>query len=153
MMWFPEIRRGVLCAMAVIGCVVAVGVAQEPMEDLRIPLEHYPTGEVKTELFAARAEVPPDGSIVAYGLVLKSFTEAGELEMEIRADDCVCDRAEQVASSSNHVSLTRGDINVSGDGFTWHGDEEQLKILKNARVVFPAAIVKQEGVLNHVRGE
>jgi lipopolysaccharide export system protein LptC len=153
MMWFPRFRRGLIYWIPAMVCLVAVGVAQEPMEDLRIPLEHYPTGELKTELFADRAEVPPDGSIVAFGLILKSFTVDGELVMEIQAEDCVCDRVAQVASSSNHVSLTRGDINVSGDGFTWSGADEKLKILNNARVVFPTAMMQKEGVFDRVRGK
>ena len=153
MMLFPEFRRSVAYLVLGTMALVVVGIAQEPMEDLRIPLEHYPTGELKTELFAERAEVPPDGSIVAFGLVLKSFTLAGDVEMEIQAEDCVCDRIAQVASSSNHVSLVRGDLRVSGDGFTWKGSEEKLKILRNARVVFPSAMVKEEGVPDRVRGK
>jgi len=153
MMLFPELRRSVLYLVLGTMALVVVGIAQEPMEDLRIPLEHYPTGELKTELFAQRAEVPPDGSIVAFGLVLKSFTLTGDVEMEIQAEDCVCDRIAQVASSSNHVSLVRGDLQVSGDGFTWNGNEEKLKILRNARVVFPTAMVQKEGVLDRVRGK
>ena len=152
-MLFPKGRHRFLCAVTGLGCVVADGIAQEPMEDLRIPLEHYPSGELKTELFASRAEIPPDGSIVAFGLVLKSFAETGELEMEIKADDCICDRVGQVASSSNHVSLTRGEIQVSGDGFSWQGGEEKLKILSNARVEFPTAMMQREGVTGNVRGE
>jgi len=152
-MLFPELRRSVLYLVLGTMALVVVGIAQEPMEDLRIPLEHYPTGELKTELFAQRAEVPPDGSIVAFGLVLKSFTLTGDVEMEIQAEDCVCDRIAQVASSSNHVSLVRGDLQVSGDGFTWNGNEEKLKILRNARVVFPTAMVQKEGVLDRVRGK
>lgn len=153
MMLFPELRRSILYLAAGMATLVAVSVAQEPMEDLRIPLEHYPTGELKTELFAERAKVPPDGSIMAFGLILRSFMPTGEVEMEIQAEDCVCDRVAQVASSSNHVSLVRGGIRIDGDGFTWSGGEEKLKILKNARVVFPTAMVQKEGVLDRVRGK
>jgi len=125
--------------------------AEEPIENLRVRLECYPTGEVKTELFAKRANVPPDGSIVAYGLVLKGFTIDGKVEMEIVAEDCIFDQSKGVANSSNVVSLTRGDVKVSGKGFTWKSEDKKLKILKKAKVVFPAGIITGKGVLDSVK--
>ena len=140
MTWFLNIRRRCLLIITAMSAVMIAVLAQEPMEDLRVPLEHYASGALKTELFAARAEVPPDGNIVASGVILKTFTEAGELEMQIDAADCVYDQSAQVASSSNRVSLKRGNITLSGDGFTWVGAEDTLTILKDARLAFPSAV-------------
>jgi len=144
-------KLGFLLIATALLVAIMTGVAQEPMENLRIPVEHYPSGKLKTELYAARAEVPPDGTIIAYGLVLKSFSEDGSLEIEITAEDCICDRIQQVASSSNHVSLTHGELTVNGDGFRWEGASEKFTVLRNARVVFPSAIVKEKRILSHVR--
>jgi hypothetical protein len=144
MKWFPNIRFRRELMITAVSAVMIVVFAQEPMQDLRIPLEHYDSGSLKTELFASRAEVPTNGNIVASGIVLKTFSEAGDLEMQIDADDCVYDQSAQVASSSNHVSLKRGEITVSGDGFKWVGAEETLTVLRNARLAFPSAIVGKE---------
>ncbi len=128
-----------------------ISYAEEPIENLCVRLECYSTGEVKTEIFAKRANVPPDGSIVAYGLVMKGFTIDGKVEMEIVAEDCIFDQDKGEASSTNAVSLTRGDIKVSGKGFTWKSEDKKLKILKKAKVVFPAGIIKSKGVLDSVK--
>jgi hypothetical protein len=143
-------RKPWLCGALIVVGVLAV-VAQEPMENLRIPLSHYPGGELKTELMAERAEVPPDGRIAAYGLILRAFLEDGSLEMEIKAEDCVCDRLGQVASSTNAVSLVRGPVTVTGEGFSWSGGDEKITITRNARVEFPSAIVQEERVQDRVQ--
>lgn len=128
-----------------------ISYAEEPIKNLRVRLECYPTGEVKTELFATRANVHPDGSIVAYGLILTGFTIDGKVEMKIVAKDCVFDQGKGVASSTNAVLLTRGDIKVSGRGFNWKSEDKKLEILKRAKVVFPVGIIKGKGVLDSVK--
>jgi len=125
--------------------------ADEPIENLRVNLEYYSTGELKTELFAKRANVPPDGSIVASDLVLTGFTIDGKVELKIVADDCIFDQNKGVASSTNAVALTRGDIKVSGKGFSWKNSDKKLEIIKKAKVVFPTAIIKDKGVLKSVK--
>ncbi|MBT3191098.1 MAG: hypothetical protein HN341_00940 [Verrucomicrobia bacterium] len=151
MTWFHNIRKRVLFVMGLVLAMRVVCAAEEPMVDLRIPLEHYPAGALKTELFAARAEVPPDGSIRGSGIVVQCFTEAGVMEMEVKAEDCVFDRIGHVASSSNHVFLKRGEITINGDGFEWIGVDERVKILGDVRVSFPSAIVREKRVVDRVR--
>ncbi len=151
MMWFPDNCRGILLGITGAVGIVVASIALEPMVNLRIPLEHFPSGVLKTELFAARADMPPDGKIRAYDLVVKRFSEAGVLELEIQAESCVFDRVGQVASSTNAVMLKQGDICVSGVGFSWNGTDETLQISKQSRVVFPTAVVKEKRVLKRVR--
>lgn len=143
-------RKFILVSIAVMGMITVV-IAEEPIKNLRVKLEYYPTGELKTELSAKEAKVSPDGKIIAQGIVLKGFTIDGKVEMEIQAEDCVCDQDKGVASSSNKVSLIHGDITVDGKGFEWNGADKKLKIMKNAKVVFPAAIIRDKGVLDSVK--
>jgi len=131
--------------------VTAVCIADDPIENLRVVLECYTTGEPKTELFAKLAEVPPNGEIIAHGLVLKEFLVDGSVNVEIHAEDCTYDQETQKASSTNKVSLKSGDVVVTGMGFDWNGSDKKLKILKKAKVVFPTAIIKNKGVLENVR--
>jgi lipopolysaccharide assembly outer membrane protein LptD (OstA) len=130
---------------------LSVCLAEEPIENLRVNLEYYPTGELKQELFAKRAEVPPDGNIIAKGLVLKEYATNGTVKIQINTEDCTFNQSKQTATSTNKVVLTRGGMKVSGKGFDWKGDKKELKILKNARVELPAAIIKEEGALKHVK--
>jgi hypothetical protein len=153
MMWFPNRRRSIVAGVVGGISIVAVGLAVEPMVNLRIPLAYYPSGVLKGELFAARAHMPPDGRIRAYGLVVKGYSEKGDPEIVLKAEDCVLDRVGQVATSTNHVSLKRGDVHVSGDGFSWNGTDERLKILKHSRVVFPTAIMKEKRVRKRVQSK
>ncbi len=136
-----------------VGCMVlaAVGLAVESIENLRIRLECYPSGVVKTELSAKLADIAEDGSISAHGVVLKRFTPDGKVDVKVDAVTCAVDQENQTASSTNHVVLTRNDIVVSGDGFVWNGQDNKIEITKKARVEFPAAIIEQEGVLKNVR--
>ncbi len=54
------------------------------------------------------------------------------VELKIVADDCVFDQDKGVASSSNAVLLTHGDIKVSGKGFSWKNSDKKLEILKKS---------------------
>ena len=138
-----------VCGLMLVGA--AVGKAQEPIENLRVRLECYPSGEVKTELFAKQAIVATNGTITATGVVLKQFTVDGKLDVKVEADDCVIDQEAQKASSSHHVVLHHGGIVVSGGGFDWNGDDGKIIITKNARVELPMAVIKKEGVFKDVR--
>jgi hypothetical protein len=145
-----KIKPSWMVLVAGVTIVTAVCIAEDPIENLRVVLECYPTGEAKTELFAKLAEVPPNGDIIASGLVLKEFLIDGSVHVEIHAEDCTFNQETQVASSTNKVSLQSGDVVVTGKGFDWNGTDKKLKILKKAKVVFPTAIVKDKGALEHV---
>ena len=152
MMWL--IRNKLIMSIIVGVLFVAMSFmayAEEPIENLKVRLACYPTGELKTELFAKKATVPPNGSIIAYGLILTGFTIDGVVDMKIIAEDCVFDQDKGVANSTNAVSLKRGDIKVTGKGFSWNNSDEKLKILKKAKVVFPAGIIKHKGVVESVK--
>ncbi len=124
------------------------GSAQEPIEDLRVPVAYYPDGTLKTELFAMRAEVLSDGSILASGIVYRVFTTQATVEMTITAETAITNHEKQTASSDSGVSMTRGTVQVTGTGFDWSGADETLRIRGDARVSFPSEMIRAEGVLN-----
>jgi hypothetical protein len=144
------LRKWQIWSLGIVVVSVMVCIAGEKIENLKVRLECYPSGEVKTELFAKLADVAEDGSITAYGVTLKRYRLDGVLDVRVDAKDCHINQDNQTASSTNHVVLHRGPLVVSGDGFNWDGDKNRLKITKNARVEFPTAIIKEEGVLKHV---
>lgn len=124
--------------------VILAVLAQDPIEDLRVPLEYYPDGTLKTEVFARQAIVKPDMTIAASGIVFRVFATNGAEDVTIRADDAECSRERQAGWSEKPVSVTQGDVELTGDGFAWNGREGTLRILRNARVSFPSEMIKME---------
>lgn len=130
---------------------VILAAAQEPIEDLRVPVEFYPDGTLKTELFATRASVLPDAMIAASGIVFRVFTTNALVDVTIKADDAVCSRERQAASSDKAVSLQRGGLLITGEGFDWDGTKSTLRIRRRARVSFPSEMIKAERILDRAQ--
>jgi hypothetical protein len=116
------------------------GRAQEgeamPMENLRLPVQHYEDGRVKVQIKAEKAMVPLKGIIHATRAVVEMFDEQGNVETVITADTCTFDRDKGIATSDSDVRLERADIVIAGKGFEWRADTQVVKILENARVTF-----------------
>jgi len=124
---------------------VAVGVwGQGVLEDLRMPLEHYPDGQRRSELRAREATVRTDGRIDAVGVVIRFFRPDGAVESVIEADSCVSDRGARTAESGAAVRLTRPGLVVTGVGFRWNADAEQFHIRSAARLEFNRAALEAE---------
>ncbi len=130
---FPETMVLVLGLLAA-GAIMAY--AQGVFEDLRLPLEHYHDGALKSELTAREAVVSVDGKLEATGVVIRFFKPDGAVESVIEAEACISDRAAQTASSESPVSFTRPNVRLTGVGFTWRAQEERLHIRSQARLVF-----------------
>ncbi len=139
-------------------CWIGVGVyaaallavlAQEPIEGLRVPLEYYPDGTLRTELFARRATVSPDSTIAASGIVFRVFFTNGTVDVTITAEDAECSRERQAGWSKTAVSMRQGEMLLTGEGFKWNGVSGTLQILRQARVSFPSEMIKMEGILKN----
>ncbi|MDA0990601.1 MAG: LPS export ABC transporter periplasmic protein LptC [Verrucomicrobia bacterium] len=111
--------------------------AQPPIEQLRVPVELYPDGGIKTQVIAAKAIVAEDGSINAEKVRIEMFTPAGVLDSLVLAEACHYDRDNEIVTSKNKVEFEQGDVRISGTGFEWHAQDQSLKILSQARVSFP----------------
>jgi len=120
--------------------------AQEPIEALRVPVEYYPDGTLKTELFAQRATVQPDATIAASGIVFRVFDTNGTVDVTIKADEAEFSRERQAGWSEKAVSMLQGETLLTGEGFRWNGANGTLRILRQARVSFPSEMIKTEGI-------
>ncbi len=123
--------------------------AQEPIEGLRVPLEYYPDGTLRTELSARRATVSPDATIAASGIVFRVFSTNGTVDVTITAEDAECSRERQAGWSETAVSMRQGDMLLTGEGFRWNGASGTLRVLRQARVSFPSEMIKMEGILKN----
>lgn len=139
-----------------VGSVLAVGVgvlagvqAQDdalPIENLRLPLEHYPSGIVRREILAGVARVPPKGAIRAEKVRMVSYDEAGRIDMEVVADACIYDRDKGQARGDTPVRVSGQGFVIQGQGFEWSADTQVVKILSRARVEFSRNIKELKGI-------
>jgi len=149
MMLFPDrILSKALFFLFLAGGVARAQNPDEAMSDLRVALDYYDDGKLKTELFATRALVRPEGGIQATGLVFRCFTQSGETELTIKADNCECDQADQTARSDSKVSMEKAEMKITGTGFVWNGKGERVKLLKNVRVELLRAVVPRERIVD-----
>ncbi len=109
-----------------------------------MPLEHYPDGQRRSEFRAREATVRADGKIEATGVVIRFFHPDGEVESVVEADSCVANRATRTAESDASVRLTRPGLLLTGVGFRWEADAEQLHIRSAARLEFNRAALDAE---------
>lgn len=141
------VKQAVWIGACAYAAAILVVLAQEPIEGLRLPLEFYPDGTLKTELFARRATVRPDMTIAASGIVFRVFATNGTVDLTITAEDAECSRETQTGWSEKAVSIRQGDMLLTGEGFKWNGADGTLRILRKARVSFPSEMIRTERIL------
>jgi len=145
----PNVRRLVLmvllcCALPL--CGVLLGDEKvTPIEDLRLPLEHYEDGRIKTQLIAGLAKVPPQGDIEASDVRVEFYRENGDSEARMFVEECRYMRTAGMVTSESNVRMEREDIVITGTGLEWNAKEQIVKILDNAKVVLKRAIKKKDG--------
>ena len=116
----------------------ALGQAQSnaPIADLRIPLDHWPDGKVKTQVFAASARMAEEGGRVdASRIRIETYRPDGTVENRVLARDCSFDREKGSAASDGDVHFEREGMLITGRGFVWNEAEERINILRDVRVV------------------
>ena len=106
------------------------------VEGLRVPLEVWPDGTVKTEVTARKARVGDSGALIASGLKVEFRKEDGTVETRLEADACEFDRAKKTAKSDSAVVVTRRGLKISGTGFEWVSADQKIVIKNNVEVTF-----------------
>ncbi len=135
------IKKNILCivvGLVVVSMIASVVMAEEmamPVKNLRLPMEYYDSGAVKTQLKAGFALVPPKGVIVASNVVMHMFFENGSTNVMMTAEDCKYDREKQSAKSGGKIKIIRDNIVITGKGFEWYSERERVKILSDAKIV------------------
>jgi LPS export ABC transporter protein LptC len=107
----------------------------KPIQNLRIPLEFYQSGKVKTELTAGLAKIPPKGDIEATDVKLEFLDPQGNVEGRMVADDCHYDKTNGVAKSESNVKMEKQGTVITGKGFVWNSKDEKITILSNVKVI------------------
>lgn len=127
---------GALCVAACLPSLVQGQGTGAPIRNLRIPLEHYEDGKVRTQITAGTATMGENGSVTASDVKIEMYDRAGGLESSAEAGDCFVDREKESVVSTNTVRVTQKGVSITGTGFEWHAGEQSFKIHSRARVVF-----------------
>jgi hypothetical protein len=118
---------------------VSASVLAGDIKDIRVPLDRYENGKLKSQLVAASADMPLDGDggvILAKGVKVEFFNPDGTVDIVITAEDCAYDRQARSAQSKTHVRVVRKDIEITGTGFEWKDEDQVVRVLSDAKVVF-----------------
>jgi hypothetical protein len=121
-----------------------------PIRDLRLPLEQYEDGAVKTQLRAGGAEVPPRGHVHGRDVLLEMFDPGGGTNVAVWAETCRYSRRYQTAGSDGPVRVEARGLKVTGRGFVWESGQERVIIKQDVRVVLQRDLAKTKGALRSI---
>lgn len=115
-----------------------------PMDDVRVPLEYYEDGRIKSQLFSDSAKVGPEGDIEALSPRVEFYGKDGDVEILMKAEECRYNRDNRTAVSKSNVRLEKEDTVITGTGLDWDGKEQSVKILDNTRVVLKGSVRRKK---------
>ena len=116
------------------------------LDGLRLPLAYHDNGKLKTQLKAETAMVPEKGPIQAKNITCEFFTVEGVLDTRMIADECVYDREAKKASSDSKVRVERKDVVLTGNGYEWDSNEQNVTIMSNVKVIIDRPMIRGKGI-------
>lgn len=127
---------GVVALAALFGLPARVPAQDAPIKNLRVPLDFYDNGQVKTQVTAGTANLGNGGSMIeAKDVRIEMFAPDGTVVSRAEAAGCTIDRDKGVATSSTSIRVERQGMTLRGVGFEWHANDQSFKILSQAQVV------------------
>lgn len=106
---------------------------QEPAEDVVVPIEAFPSGRIKSQIRAKKAEYFIEKGLVwGKDITLEEYDEQGLLRGKIDAQSCVVDRDTRSGWAKGHVKAVYGGNILEGDGIYFSFAEEYIKISTNS---------------------
>ena len=131
----PALAAGGGSVTGEVASVAGRGPAEDmPIKDLRLPLERYEDGKIKTQLVAAQARIPPKGDIEARKVRLE-FYKNDTIDALMVADDCRYNRASGTARSDSPIRLQSEGILITGIAFECSVSNQTMTILHDVTVI------------------
>jgi hypothetical protein len=114
-------------------------------QGVRIPFDHDDEGRVKSEVFAERATVPDaEGETFAEKVRIVLSNDANDTNATVIVTDaCRINFSNKTVRSNSPIRLDQPGFTMTGNGFRWSGVTEQMKILRDARVVTTRSFIEQ----------
>ena len=108
----------------------------EPAQNLSIPVENHSDGSVKTLVTAQRAQFfLESGCIWGEGVVVRQYSENGEVLAEIFAENCLVDRKARCGWAEGKGKVVHGKTEVTGSGVYFSMSEEYIAIFEGTEIV------------------
>lgn len=108
---------------------------ETPAENVLIPLETFPDGQVKSRVSAARAHMFPDtGLIWGEKIRVEQFKKDGSLYASLDAENCVVDRKSKSGWVEGSAQMVYGDSSVKGRGIYFSLTREFIKIFSQSEI-------------------
>jgi len=101
--------------------------------DFSVP-EYDDEGNLTTELLGDYADIMPDGSVHIRNLRIISYRN-NAIDMSVTAPQCEYLEQEKRAVSDANVRISRDNMVVTGQGFSWNSADERLVIESQVKVV------------------
>lgn len=105
-----------------------------PVENLLLPLDHFPNGMVRAQLAAKKAQVFLDGIIFAEGVTVKLFNDRGQPDGILKAEGCVFDRNTKNGYCEGPVSMEKDGDRLKGRGMYFSFERQSIKILGECEI-------------------
>ncbi len=108
-----------------------------PLEDTTFPISHYPNGNVRAQLGAKHAFLPPsdDPFVFGHGVVVEMFSEKGLFDGVFKTDHCVYDRSSRSGYCVGSVEILYRNVEITGTNMIWHVVNRNARILSHSKVV------------------
>ncbi len=108
---------------------------ETPAENVLIPLETFPNGQVKSRVTAGRAHMFSDtGLIWGEKIRVEQFKEDGSLYASLDAENCVVDRKSKSGWVEGSARMVYGDSSVRGRGIYFSLTREFIKIFSQSEI-------------------
>jgi hypothetical protein len=114
------------------------------IEKFEVP-ERDDEGNLKWKLFGERAVIRPDGMMDIQNARAEFYT-TNTVDMVFTSPTCLLDRANNHASTEDHVRIDRANMVMTGIGGEWDGNKSSMVIRSNVCVVISngqPAVVEQ----------
>ena len=114
-------------------CLASV---MEPAEDVKVPVETFPDGSVKTVVTARRARFFLEtGLIWAKGVTIQQFTQDGSEDLRIDAESCVVDRNTKSGWAEGPTRVRHGKTTFGGKGVYFSSAESYVRVFRDSEIV------------------
>jgi len=128
-----------LAALVAAGLVLADSRATmdapiDVIEKARVPLQRYPTGQVRSLLRAKVARVFANATLRAENVEVEMYDTEGVLNGIMVADDIAVDQRRGSGRSEGPVRLEYTGIRIDGIGMTWKSADNLIRIESNVVV-------------------
>ena len=124
---------GIILAAGFVLAAVAADTDVQTLSGFRVP-EYDEEGNMKSQLFGDLAQFLPNGIVRISNLKIE-FYKGEDVDMRVTSPECDYGEKTKEAESESSVRIARGNMVVTGKGFTWKSNKERLVIRSDAKVV------------------